>query len=154
MYLNSRNIYQTARRAAGLTQEAAAERLGISVESIRAYETGLRMPPMDVADLMVDVYANQALAVQHLRASAVMARELLPEVHPKRLPEAVMGLVDKIYQFADLHRDRALIRIAQDGVIDEAERPEYDQITRELEGIIQAALDLRCAQGGGNELCR
>ena len=138
MYLNSRNIYQTARRAAGLTQEAAAERLGISVESIRAYETGLRMPPMDVADLMVDVYANQALAVQH----------------PKRLPEAVMGLVDKIYQFADLHRDRALIRIAQDGLIDEEERPEYDQITRELEGIIQAALDLRCAQEGGDDLCR
>lgn len=56
MYLNDRNIYQAARRAAGLTQEAAAERLGISVESIRAYETGLRVPPMEVADLMVICY--------------------------------------------------------------------------------------------------
>lgn len=40
-----RNIYKTARRAAGMTQEAAAERLGISVESVRAYETGQRIPP-------------------------------------------------------------------------------------------------------------
>ena len=37
-----RNIYKKARRSAGLTQEAAAERLGISVESVRAYETGQR----------------------------------------------------------------------------------------------------------------
>lgn len=33
----SMNIYKTARRAAGITQEAAAEQLGISVESVRAY---------------------------------------------------------------------------------------------------------------------
>ena len=32
----SMNIYKTARRAAGITQEAAAEQLGISVESVRA----------------------------------------------------------------------------------------------------------------------
>ena len=31
-----RNIYKIARRARGYTQEAAAERLGISTESIRA----------------------------------------------------------------------------------------------------------------------
>ena len=30
------NIYQTARKAAGLTQEAAAERLAVSDTSIRA----------------------------------------------------------------------------------------------------------------------
>lgn len=33
-----RNIYKIARRTAGFTQEAATERLGISVESVRAYE--------------------------------------------------------------------------------------------------------------------
>lgn len=39
------NIYKTARRAAGLTQEAAAEQIGVSVESIRSYETDRRLPP-------------------------------------------------------------------------------------------------------------
>ena len=31
-----RNIYKICRKSAGFTQEAAAERLGISVESLRA----------------------------------------------------------------------------------------------------------------------
>ena len=39
MYGQYENIYKTTRRKAGYTQEAAAERLGISVESVRAYET-------------------------------------------------------------------------------------------------------------------
>ena len=50
-----RNIYKIARRNAGITQEAAAEQLGISVESVRAYETGQRIPPNHV----VDVYKRQ-----------------------------------------------------------------------------------------------
>lgn len=43
-----RNIYKSARKARGYTQESAAERLGISVESLRAYETGQRVPPTEV----------------------------------------------------------------------------------------------------------
>ena len=39
---SNRNIYKVAREARGLTQEAAAEKLGISDSSIRAYETGDR----------------------------------------------------------------------------------------------------------------
>ena len=37
-----RNIYKRARRARGYTQESAAERLGISVESLRACGTSSR----------------------------------------------------------------------------------------------------------------
>ena len=39
------NIYKIARRAAGYTQESAAEQLDISVDSVRAYETYQRTPP-------------------------------------------------------------------------------------------------------------
>lgn len=34
-----KNIYLTATEAAGITQERAAELIGLSVESIRSYET-------------------------------------------------------------------------------------------------------------------
>lgn len=40
------NIYKIARRAAGYTQEAAAEQLNISIESVRAYETYQRTRPL------------------------------------------------------------------------------------------------------------
>ena len=45
MLLNSANRYARYRRAAGITQERAAELIGCSVESIKAYETGIRLPP-------------------------------------------------------------------------------------------------------------
>lgn len=40
------NKYKTVRLCTRLTQESAAERIGVSVESIRAYETGRRIPPL------------------------------------------------------------------------------------------------------------
>lgn len=41
-----KNIYKAVRLCTNLTQEAAAERIGVSVESIRTYETGRRIPPV------------------------------------------------------------------------------------------------------------
>lgn len=151
MHTEYRNIYKNARRAAGLTQEAAAEQLGVSVESLRAYETGLRIPPIDLVDQMVVCYHNQAVGILHLSAISRMARELLPPVPQMRLPEAALSLINRIYRFADRHRDRELIRIAQDGVIDETEQAAFDEIARELEDIVQAAVALRCAEGGHHE---
>lgn len=48
-----RDIYKTARQEAGYTQESAAERLGISVESLRCYEIDQRTPPNEMVELMV-----------------------------------------------------------------------------------------------------
>lgn len=143
---SNRNIYKVAREARGLTQEAAAERLGISDSSIRAYETGQRIPPNDVVDLMVLAYDSQLLGIQHLRASADMARSIVPDVQEVRLPEAIMGLLDRVYAFTDAHRDRELLRIGKDGVIDDTERPEFEEILIELQGIVEAAMQVRCAK--------
>ena len=75
-----RNIYQTARKAAGLTQEAAAEQLAVSVESLRAYETGHRVPPNDVVERMVVCYDKQYLAYQHLKESSDLMARVVPEL--------------------------------------------------------------------------
>ena len=53
MQTDCTNIYQNARKAAGLTQERAAELMGLSARSLADYEAGLRLPPNDVADRMV-----------------------------------------------------------------------------------------------------
>ena len=102
-----RNIYKICRKSAGFTQEAAAERLGISVESLRAYETGQRVPPDEVVETMSDLYA-----------------------------------------FADSHADRRLMQMAEDNVIDSAERPEFDAIMEDLQGIVEAAMAVRYAKQG------
>ena len=41
----SQNIYRTRRICTGLTQEAAAEQIGVAAETLRSYEAGRRIPP-------------------------------------------------------------------------------------------------------------
>ncbi len=141
-----RNIYKTCRRAAGFTQEAAAERLGISVESLRAYETGQRVPPDDVVELMSVLYNALHLIVQHVREKNAMYSRVVPEVPQCSVLEASARLTNRIYAFADSHADRRLMRMAEDNVIDPVERPEFDAILEELQEIVEAALALRCAK--------
>lgn len=136
------NIYQSARKIAGLTQERAAELLGLSTRSLADYESGLRLPPNDVADRMVTAYNSQLLAVQHLRNSTQFARDLLPDVQTMALPEAVLTLVDAVYSFADDRLDRELIDIARDGVISADERERFDRVIDKIRAITAAAIAL------------
>jgi transcriptional regulator with XRE-family HTH domain len=146
MKKSCRNIYQCARNLAGLSQERAAELLGVSVRSLADYESGVRVPPNEIVDQMVAAYDSQLLWVQHLRNSSRPARQLLPDVQQMRLPEAVLALVDEIYEFADDKMDRELIDIARDGVISQDEVPRYDAILIRLQHIVAAAVAVSCAK--------
>lgn len=145
---DKRNIYKIAREARGLTQEAAAEKLGISDSSIRAYETGQRVPPNEVVELMAICYDAQHLAFQHLRETNSMYGSIVPAVPDCSVLEASAKLINRIYEFADSHSDRRLMRIAEDNVIDQDERPEFDDILDELQEIVEAALAVKCARQG------
>ena len=79
------NIYQTARKSAGLTQEAAAERLAVSLTSLRAYEGGERVPAGDVVARMCIVYDTQFLGVQHLQLFGSLLPECVQEARPEFL---------------------------------------------------------------------
>lgn len=149
MQNDCRNIYKTARQVAGLTQERAAEMLGISVRSLADYEQGIRIPSNPVVDGMVTVYNSQVLGIQHLRASADLARSILPEVREMCLSEAVLTLVDAIYDFADDRLDRELIDIAKDGIISEDERERFDRVVNKIRHITAAAMVVSCARENG-----
>ena len=141
MHKESTNIYKRARLSAGLTQEQAAELLEISVESVKAYETGVRTPPGSTVVLMSKLYASPGLRLEHAQATDMLG--IIPEdAAPLPFPLAVMGFYNYLLQFAEKHRGRQLIQIAADGVIDENERPLYDEIVCEIEGIAAAVLSL------------
>ena len=142
----TRNIYKTCRKAAGLTQEAAAERLGISVESLRAYETGQRVPPDEVVEAMSDLYNTLHLIVRHVREKNAMYSRVVPDVPHVGVLKASARLTNRIFEFAESHADKRLMRIAEDDVIDSTERAEFDAILKDLQEIVAAALALRCAQ--------
>lgn len=136
-----RNIYQTARESSGYTQEKAAELIGVSVESIRAYESGRRIPPTHIVVNMVDVYGTQYLAYQHLRNADDIANLYLPDVDVANMSAAVLRLLKEVSDFVG--KEQELIEITCDGIIDENERPRFDEIMRELNDIVQAYFSLK-----------
>ena len=144
------NIYKTARQKAGITREKAAEAMGISVESLKAYETYGRLPSCDVVDRMCLVYDALYLASQHNRLGSGEIK-VVPEVQIMELPLAAIRIINRVQAFAEAHRDRQLLCIAEDGTISEEERPLFDEIMSELDELVKAAVDLKLSGRGGRE---
>ena len=144
-----RNIYQAARELKGLTQEAAAERLDISVESLGAYEQDRRRPPDSTVLRMAQIYDFPYLCYQHIQCGDLAG--VLPDVAVKSLEHAAMRLVRLMGGFARDGQFDQLMEICEDGVITTAERPAFDAITGELAEIVKAALELNFASGGGTQ---
>ena len=150
MYPDNTNIYKTARAGAGLTQEQAAELLDLSVESVKAYETGQRTPPDATVALMAERYGTPWLRLEHARATDELG--LIPKgAAPQPFELVTIQLYTHMMAFAEKHRGQQLLQIAADGVIDEDERPLLDEIVTELEGISAALLALKCCEGAKKE---
>lgn len=142
-----RNLYYNARRTAGLTQERWAEALGISVESVRLYESGANMPSDEIALRMAEVTGQQIICYWHLLQKSKAAAQLLPQLEKKPLPESVLNLLVKLREFLnDGMQDMA--RIAADGHVDETERKAYDHAMRELWELLAAGMCVEYAEGG------
>ena len=140
---NNRNCYKIARRAAGLTQEAAAERLGLSVESLRAYETGGRIPPNEAVELMVILYNAQHLAYQHLHETNELYNRIVPALEDRDLIRTAVVLRNHLARLEQRRSLDRLLEIAEDDRIDEDERPEFLAIVAELREIVRGALELQ-----------
>lgn len=142
------SLYARYRKAAGLTQERAAELLGVATRTLQAWER-LETPVPNARILsMMDVYAAPTLAIEHLRFTSVIAYELLPAVKAVPVAQAVCQLFSAIRRLEDIHAGDQLLQIAADGRIDEIERAEYDQLLIELEPVIGAVLSLKYAREG------
>lgn len=128
------NLYKRARLSTGMSQERAAEILGLSPESLKQYEGGRRVPPDEVVARMVDVYRLPWLALEHSQATDTLG--VLPEVEPRPLPLASIALRNRLHDATG--RLDALLRIAEDGIIGETERPEFDDIVAELRETMTA----------------
>lgn len=141
-------MYARHRRAAGHTQEKAAELLGVSVRTVANWEAGVYVPPDDKVALMCDVYPAPTLAVEHLRASTALAYGLIPEIAAIPLAQAVAQLLYRMQEFNAKHRPEDLLRISSNGRVDPGEQEKtFAIIQTELQDIVQAALQLRYAQG-------
>lgn len=145
-----RNLYYNARRTAGLTQERWAEVLGISVESVRLYESGANMPSDEIALRMAEVTGQQIICYWHLLQKSKMAGRLLPQLEKKALPEAVLDLLVKLRDFSE-DGMQDLARIAADGRVASEERKPYDCAMRQLRELLAAGLHVEYAEKEGKQ---
>lgn len=149
MERESRNIYRNARAATGMSQESWAEAIGVSVESVRNYESGRQIPGNAIVLSMCEASARPELAYQHLLQTDTIAARLLPEVESVPLPQAVCAFWSSIREFEAKNNIDEMLAIAADGVVDETERPRFNAIVQELKsGIVRAVLFLEYAEGG------
>ncbi|MBO7667794.1 MAG: helix-turn-helix transcriptional regulator [Firmicutes bacterium] len=141
-------LYARYRKAAGLTQEYAAELLGVAPRTLQAWERGESTPPNARVLSMCDIYTAPTLAIEHLRMTNIIAYDALPPVKVVPVAQAVCSLLSAIRRLEDIHAGDQLLTIAADGRIDELERADYDQLLIELEPVIGAVLSLKYAKEG------
>ena len=140
------NIYYTARRESGRSQERWAEMLGVSVEAVSQYERGLIIPSDKVVIRMAEIAMLPPLCWWHLRRKSEIAARELPPVERLPLAQAVVQLIDAIRTFSGEHGEDDLIHIAADGRVDPEELPRFKNIVRDLDAIVRAARQIDYAE--------
>ena len=127
-----------------LSREGAAERLGMSVSSVADAELGLtKCMPVDKAVLMADLYnAPHLLNYYCLHECPIGCRHSLSDdlididrVTVKLMKRLKVENLEKI-------KDR-LIDIAEDGVIDDKEKPELSDVLDYLDDLAKTISELK-----------
>lgn len=139
-----RNIYQIARESAGLTQEKSSELMDISVDSLRAYEGGKRIPPDHVVIKMIEIYNTQYLSYQHLKTSAEVGQKYLPKIEITDLSTSILKLQAEIKDFIDC--ESLLVKICSDGKVSNDETYDFKRICKELDDVLEAIITFKFAK--------
>ena len=102
------NLYASCRRRTGMTQEAWAEKLNISVESVKRYETDVRIPPIPVVRKMADLCGDALVGYKYI-VKVSQELEVLPDIDSVNLQAATIRLMNRMARFASKARDRQLL---------------------------------------------
>ena len=145
MLPRSRSIYSRARVYAGISQEAAAELLNLSVRALADYESGQRRPPAQTVDQMASLYAAPGLRLDHARETDELG--MIPQSATACSIEQATLRIGKCLRRLRQNDDAGqLIEIAEDGVIDADEEADYRRIKEDMRELRAAILALEHCQ--------
>ena len=96
---------------------------------------------------MAALYDLPWLELEHAKVTDTLG--VLPDVHIQPLPTASITLANRFRRASD--QIYTLLEIAEDGIIDERERPEFDAIVADLRETIAAAYQVIYADGAKKE---
>lgn len=125
------------------SREKTAELLGISSDSLKAYETGKTHVPSKVVLKMCVLYNAPELRNFHCRYYCPVGETCFPEIKVEDYELSHLTLrILKSFHSVSSARD-SLIEIAADNVITDDERSELDKILVTLDEITMHAQELR-----------
>lgn len=141
-----RNIYKAARHNTDLTQEQAAEMLNVSPRSLSDYEQGRTIPNDDIVCKMIEIYGTDWLAYEHLKQSTEIGKRFLPDIDFTDLAKSVLRLQKEVRDLETVNND--MIDIACDGIIEEHETRKWQNVVKEINEMVGAALAVVFSGGG------
>lgn len=149
MYQTKANAIQRARVSTGLTQEALAERIGYSDDTVRAWESGARVASLEALATMQMALGTPWLTGIYLMEQTDALKAMVPDFEVgKPLAQAAAQYLSCVLELVDEKVDRQLLRLVADGHIDDVERPVFDQIMEIAGRANRAYYEMRFAKEG------
>lgn len=136
-------IYREARIKNRLTQEQAAELFSISVDSLRLYEAGKRIPSDEVALKMIEEYNEPYLAYFYITQKTKVIKKVFPDVIIRDMSESVLLLEKGINDYKKVNE--CLYKIALQNKITKNEAHDYMIIVNALNSIMDGIMSLKFA---------
>ena len=138
----NKNIYQRSRENAGLTREAAEERLTfVSSDRIERIENDKSVPHPDEVLAMERGYRDPTLSNYYCTHECPIGMKYVPEVGLKELSQLTVELLSALHALEE-EKDR-LIDISVDGRVNSFERKEFDVILTKLSVLDRSIRGMR-----------
>jgi len=127
-----------------MTQEEAADRIGVGLRTLVRYEDGGVLPPPDVILRASEVYGQPSLCARYCRELCPIGQATKADVLQADFPTSVLRLQHEQRQMA--RTMESLISIAADGRVTKDELPALEEILeahialgQAIEGLVLAA---------------
>ena len=135
----NKNEYQLAREAAGLTREAASEKMVyVSADRIEKVEAERSAPHPDEILAMAEAYRKPSLCNYYCSQECPIGQKYIPPVELKTLPQITLEILSLLNA---LEEDKnVFIEIAADSRITSEEMDRFSRIQQKL-GQLKVAVD-------------
>jgi transcriptional regulator with XRE-family HTH domain len=133
----NKNVYFKRREELKLTREQAAELLeAIPADRIEKIENERMEPHPDEVKLMAEKYKAPELCNYYCSHQCPIGIEYVPEIKKQDLPQIILKMISSLNEVED--KQKRLIKITADGMIDDDELEDFVAIQKELEEISMA----------------
>ncbi len=138
----NKNVYQQSRESAGLTREAAAERMEfITSARIEKIESERSAPHPEEVLAMAEAYGDPMLRNAYCTRECPIGKRYVPRAEEKSISQITL---DMVVTLNDLMRDRdRLMEITVDGTVSAEEQKDFRKIRENLERMSGAIESLR-----------